>query len=330
VAALATGLVLYFIDAPSKSAYFLKDPPDAALDGIRRPTGIGRLNLYFVLLDQGVPAGIRARALYMGSMYRIGYEAIHLIAISALGVSLAATTFEIGPHAHCPITSGARTIWITGAGLQVIPLILGIYFDDRRARNVRYQGRDEHRPRDIPRELGLAGVAGLLGAAAVVTYLIFPSVPRELAFGGVVLAATAWMRRYFRGYGERNPVGNPIGRSTASVLYCLAVVPAGLLAGVPHNAATGLGAGLAVGWSGMLLLAHALIISRGHEKRLGGSYQTQKTWLQLTFDELKESVESGTLTHLSRSSDTSNALTQPAASREDPEQQTESEGQGES
>lgn len=291
VAALAVGLVLYFIDLPAKTAYALNDQPHQELAewDVQPPPGTGYLNLYFVLLDQQVPSGIRARALYMGSMYRIGYEAIHLLAFAAVGVLTVAAAAAVNVPSSVPVDGDTRLILIVSAGLQLPVVLGGALFDFRRALNPRYgavkTGREALRDvsTDLFRHAGKAGVVAIVGAVFVIAHLIWPGLPRGLAVAGISVALAAWTVRYFRGHGDRKP----ISRSTASAMYGIAVASACLLAGVPEDAAAELTPGLAVGWGAIAILANVLIVSRGHERRLGGSYATQRTWLRMNRPELE-------------------------------------------
>src|SRR6266545_2151956 len=69
--ALLLGFLAYYVDAPAKAAVFSPDQPTSTLAawGVEPPSGMRLLNVYFVLLDEVMPAPIRARALYMGSIY---------------------------------------------------------------------------------------------------------------------------------------------------------------------------------------------------------------------------------------------------------------------
>src|SRR4051794_37330359 len=64
VAALVVGLVLLYLDFPAKSAaYFAPELPTNALKewDMVAPSGMSDLNIYFVMLDEAFPAGIRNR-----------------------------------------------------------------------------------------------------------------------------------------------------------------------------------------------------------------------------------------------------------------------------
>jgi hypothetical protein len=92
VGALVAGLMFYFTDMPARAAVYKPFQPTSELKSWGKPKGgVGLANLYFVMLDTDVPGPIRARALYMGSMYRIGFEAIYLLLGTSVGVLLGAT-----------------------------------------------------------------------------------------------------------------------------------------------------------------------------------------------------------------------------------------------
>src|SRR3954468_727036 len=71
-ATIGMGLLAYFIDVPSRSAIYLRDLPSNYFEENYAPHLKDWLNAFFVVSDETMPPGIRARALYMGSMFRIG------------------------------------------------------------------------------------------------------------------------------------------------------------------------------------------------------------------------------------------------------------------
>jgi hypothetical protein len=96
--ALAAGLLLYFVDLPTKSAgYNQESQPtnylnatygSSADSGGLKPGEI--LNRYLLLLSTEVPGTIRNRTLYMGSMYRIAFESILVAATVGYAVMVGA------------------------------------------------------------------------------------------------------------------------------------------------------------------------------------------------------------------------------------------------
>src|SRR5688500_8855295 len=70
------GLLLYMLDVGSKSAVFRADQPNGLIrEWLDTGEGVPTRTVtraYFYLLDVYMPANIRSRALYMGSIFRIG------------------------------------------------------------------------------------------------------------------------------------------------------------------------------------------------------------------------------------------------------------------
>src|SRR6266496_2231217 len=114
-AALLLGLLFYFVDAPAKAAVFQPlQPTDLLISWGKRPReGVSTLNAYFVMLDTVIPAPIRARALYMGSMYRIGFEAVYMLLTWGL-VILTAPSWSTMP-ADTEWASFTWDMWVTAA-----------------------------------------------------------------------------------------------------------------------------------------------------------------------------------------------------------------------
>jgi hypothetical protein len=93
LAALIIGLFFYFVDAPARAAVTKSLQPTGLLQSWgRKPRDVTMLNVYLYILDTAMPAVIRARSLYMGSIFRVGLEAIYLLFLTASGVLLTAAT----------------------------------------------------------------------------------------------------------------------------------------------------------------------------------------------------------------------------------------------
>jgi hypothetical protein len=138
VAALLVGLLLYFIDYPSRGAAYLSGLPDQELENWNLPKSLNRVNLYFVLMDTDLPGGIRNRALYMGSMYRIGVELAYLLFVTSvcvLGIAL------FLPSSGRPVSAAPiePVLWV-GAGLFALLFAITLGLDASRARKKREIG----------------------------------------------------------------------------------------------------------------------------------------------------------------------------------------------
>ena len=100
LAALVTGIVLLFIDAPSKSAAYNSRLPSDELGkwGVTPPHGSRVQNIFFTMLDEIMPASIRDRSLDMGSIFRIGFEGIYMAAVASIAVMTLILLFPLnGP-----------------------------------------------------------------------------------------------------------------------------------------------------------------------------------------------------------------------------------------
>src|SRR3569833_349823 len=172
--ALMVGLVAYFLDAPAKSAAYRKDTPHGILEewGLKRPEKVrGMVNVYFLLLDDLMPEPIRNRALYMGSIYRIGWEAIYLIGASSIGVVTASAAIAIDSPTH---NYKLPHVVIPGvAALSVVTLALTVHFFAVRLYRERARKKRINALRDACRMMlsqSLHGFCGLpLSLVAAVT-----------------------------------------------------------------------------------------------------------------------------------------------------------------
>lgn len=87
VGSLLLGMFLYFLDFPKKAAIFnTLQPTDHIIYNwcADKPKRMTTINAYFLILDTRAPAAVRARALYMGSMFRIGYESIYMLLAASI------------------------------------------------------------------------------------------------------------------------------------------------------------------------------------------------------------------------------------------------------
>lgn len=307
-AAILIGLIFYFIDAPAKAAVYYQNLPTEHLKdlGITAPAGYRLENLYFVLHDEVIPKSIRARGLYMGSMYRIGLEAIYMLMFTAVGVLVTATILtgegirRINP---------AHPSWVPG----VVGIIASVFFVPYSAE---LESRRRRSGRTIPGEISesIRKQAGKVDLTLVICLVL--QVPfvfdhklfLPAAVISVVVALLWWSMRYFKGYKiAAAPRGSDHGGSNATDLNqrrpltrISAVTAAAAVALlVEFDAVLLIPAGSSITtfdyweWTLAIVLALGLICARGHEKRLGGSYATQNTWLSLHKDELANSYFSG-------------------------------------
>ncbi len=279
VAALLIGLVFYFVDAPAKAAVALPLRPTDILFswGVAPREGTNTVNNYFVMLDDDVPAPVRARALYMGSMYRIGFETVYLLAlVSAALLSLGNWTAS---SLHVDMHRESREIWI-GAAALVLTWLYSLYLD-RAERSKKKKPTDVRSKHFSKFDLLLVIV---LVASHVMLFLKHDHIPGWL----LVLPSAAlfgiWAVRYFRGYSEEQD-GRAVRRPIAAAHACLLLLLAQLsvlstLMFRPYSDAD-LSRNELSTWLACAFAAMVLVCARGHERRLRGAYVTQNTWLVL-------------------------------------------------
>lgn len=292
VAAIVVGLLLYFVDVPTKTPYFRADQPTATLAQFGTPKGGLKIgNLFWVILDREMPPGIKARALYMGSIYRIGYETVCLLALASslvLSQHLWSTTkVRVAPD-KVPLA-----VWL-GIGAAAWLIALAVRVDTkanaRRTKEHRAQGRPTglHRPDLIFVAVAVVAMAGLLVASS------WRSMPRWTLVIPAGAALWWWAVRYYKGYSTTAPATRKgsdtrvaasalraaLLLATSNVLLAIATIGSPVLDGWLDRREHAL-------WTATQIVALALVVARGHERQLGGAYATQRTWLEIERDRLK-------------------------------------------
>lgn len=276
VAALLVGLLLYFIDYPSRGAAYRSGLPDQELKKWGLPRSLNPLNLYFVLMDTDVPGGIRSRALYMGSMYRIGVELAYLLfvtSICVLGIAL------FLPSSGRPVSAAPiePVLWV-GAGLFALLFAITLGLDASRAQSRREIGTRLLKPVKEFRWIDVALL--LISALLIASYLCWEA--DYLAAAAVTVPGLTWAVRYHRGHRDQGYV------STQFALFWLCWCGAALCVlaalNLPQNSTLTLAD--TVGWVGLALLAGITVAARP-EKKLRGIYSTQRLWLQMNREALE-------------------------------------------
>jgi hypothetical protein len=270
VSALLAGLLLYFIDYPSRGAAFRSGLPDKELENWEIPRTLNRLNLYFVLMDTDVPGGIRSRALYMGSMYRIGIELAYLFFItsmSVLGVALFA------PSSGKPeLTASIEPVLWVGAGLFALLLVTTTFLNAARA-----SSKSELWKRLLGpiKEFGRSDLVLLLISALLIAGQLLFDAP-YLAGAAVAVPGLTWAARYHRGH----PGGKHVSTQFALFWLCWCGATLCVLAALDLPQHSTLTLADSVAWIGLGLLAGVTVAARP-EKKLRGIYSTQRLWLQM-------------------------------------------------
>jgi hypothetical protein len=285
VGALFVGLILLFVDAPVKSAaYRNRYLPNREIEDWNVDTKPyrGALNLYFVMLDTSFPATIRNRGLYMGSVFRIGFEGIYLIALTALGVLVTTSAFPDLEPAR-PVTTATRVVLYVAAASSALIFAASLYG------RLLYRSRQtrELTPRaevwkELKEDIRLDGLAFAI-VAAVLFAVFWWKDYRPLGITAVALPIAYWAVVYFIGRPQlenkkepRRALSPPAASFLYGVPFSIACVECALRVG--HGSP--LDTSTALAWAVVALLTGVLIASRGHERKLIGSFQTQVYWMR--------------------------------------------------
>jgi hypothetical protein len=287
VAALLVGLTLLFMDAPVRSAaYRSPDLPDRELRrwNIDVSPYKGYVNLYFVMLDVSFPPMIRNRALYTGAMFRIGFEGIYCVGLTALAVFVTHAAFPAaGPGRGATATT--RAVLFAVAGAHVVALLsslLGWYLH-------RLQRHDTRREalsaiwRELERDIGAAGLLPLLAGVCA----LGPFIDTHEPFVGIIavaLPAAAWAVMFLRGRAQpanRDQPRRPLSPPASVLLYGTACAFAAVEAALRIGPASAVDTQWALAWGAASLIPALLIATRGHERKLIGSFRTQTSWMRM-------------------------------------------------
>jgi hypothetical protein len=289
VASLLIGLVLLFIDMPRKSAAFRNPltPHQELFEWKIDPAPYGdALSLYLAMFDVSFPATIRNRALYMGSIFRIGFEGIYIVGITAIAALAATAAFPyVGPTRSG--TTATRVVLFVVAAAHIV-VFLGacfVRFNYLRTKGgVRLQRKEARKDvsGELAHELGLSGTVSLLTAAYA-----FPAFV-DTHNGYVLLIATlpltsVWAILYYRG---RSPSGKPgrrrirLAPPSAVLLFGLPTSLAALGAGLRLRTDSPLNTQAALAWGAATLAPSLLMLTRGHERKLNGSFTAQTNWMR--------------------------------------------------
>jgi hypothetical protein len=306
VAALFVGLFLLFLDVPAKSAAYRYRLPNLELDAweVQPPAATTTANVYFVLLDEAVPKGVADRALYTGSIFRIGYEAIYLAFLTATAV-VAFAVFTAGHGPQRESGDAVEVALLVGAGLHaclpLIAVITGYFRLARRGVSTSWKRVLDGLRDGVP----LPDRILLLGAALGATWYLNEG-RMVTGIAAIAVPLALWAFRYHRGHRPRDrdiPTWALIRRLAAywrnrnkrprnprppEAVFTLAWAgtTAYVLAAFDLPAHSALDLTAVVGWLTASLFAGVLVIAHGHERKLHASYHTQATWLKLHREEL--------------------------------------------
>ena len=307
VAAVLIGLLFYFVDAPAKATVYSHEQPTDTLRSWKEGTKdqVGTLNAYFVMLDKDVPPGIKVRATYMGSMYRIGYESIYLLVVaSALVLGQTYWTWRSVDVSRSGVPAAVWISMAVGVAMTAFAWYANRVTQARRKQDQRAPTGPALRDYDLV-------VVGL--AAVLLVVVLVTSCWWDLARWVLLIPTTTvlllWGYRYFKGYATTSedrllvraksfvsawrasgykkvpPVRVPVRRATSAFRATRLVVASNILLGLAYLGAPRYDSWLDRTELSMWLLIQAtgvvLVIARGHERRLKGAYATQRTWMTL-------------------------------------------------
>lgn len=285
VSTLVVGLFLHFWDIPAKSAVFAENQPTDYLEGqFPNKTKAELLTAYFAILNTKMEPATKNRALYQGSMFRIGMESILGLALAS-GVVFASSVLDygvnLGHHGRSLRVLGAASL---GVVVGVSVLLSRGYERKRAARYGKNRSGAFRRIKDdlvswncVPYAIFLLGIAGpwyfpLAGSWSDRTSRVISLV----AFG---LCIVHWLRWYI--VGGRSSAGKPAPIHAVSAGVFLAFPFLVLLLAVPPAQHSVLGRSQDfVLWVAVVSLVVLSTVIRGHERKLQGAYASQRHWLK--------------------------------------------------
>ena len=293
---MGLGLVCLFVDFPRLAALYNTDLPSDIFEAHYKQNLEGMpteaRNAFFVVADAAVPSAIRARSLYYGSMFRIGFEAIVFIG------SFQVVPWIVAVHAKgvTPPAATAGYWWLLA--VVAVPLAWPVAVltarDYRKTKSIGQAALAA--PRIIVADLG--PLDGIVLCAAVVCISIGFAIrhgspaTQALFLISISLTSLHWLGRFI--FGRRNPDSPASGikgrkaldRSTILVLFIVATYSAavpGIYRG--HRIFVSDQSRVAI-WLVAAAFTSLLIASRGIEKRLRGGYSTLTSWLKLNPTEI--------------------------------------------
>jgi hypothetical protein len=234
-----------------------------------------------------MPQGVRARALYMGSMYRIGFEALLAFGVTSLSILGWAAT---GAGDGVQIPPGM--FWVAVAVIAASPLWPLTIFVLRQNRRLTAANQTGNwvatrralakAARRVQTDLGSLALAAevvvLFGTALLAAF----TAHRFLVLAGASFLASHWALRFVFGRGPTQLRKRfPVAKFTSSSLFAAAALPLifvvkdGASSRVFHSAPD------MATWLGVTVVTSVLIIANGHARRLKGAYTTQRRWFAL-------------------------------------------------
>jgi hypothetical protein len=286
LASLAIGFVFLFLDVPARAAVYQYDAPERLLRSwtdVEPRGGKSHLNIYYEILDVEMPAGIKTKIYYLAAIYRIGFEGIYLAA-AALPVLVIPVLFPTVAESRGEnSTTALRSLFAAALVAHAVIVAIALW---SRYEQQRRKPRDANRRRDVFRDVrrDLATEIPLvdrvlLGVALVALVLNLLLRWRWVGATSVAVVGAVWAFRYYRGVKLSNRRQN-LHAVTATLTYGLAAMAVCAMGTRWAISESPLSARVIAGWAAVSLIGGALISARAHERRLLGSYSTQRAWLE--------------------------------------------------
>jgi hypothetical protein len=295
VASLVVGLILYFWDLPARSAAFAELQPTNYLEEKFPDFKPGvLLTAYLLILNTKMPANIRNRSLYMGSMYRIGLEMILALSLSSY-IVFGASLFDYGAPVGNSGTAGRVLASLALLVTFFMGLLISRGYERKNARRMRLP--EAGKLREVLKNFldtsmlvyGLGIVAIIVPNLTVLAERLSFARQRGICAAGLVVCAAYWAQRYVRGDQDaNNPRRRQRMQSPASGF--LFAAPLALVLGIYQpGPLTILSTGSSLtAWTAVACLSLLSIMIRGHERKLHGGYRGQTRWLKDNSEEFKD------------------------------------------
>ena len=286
VASLLAGLVLYYWDIPARSAaYTERQPTDTLEKEYPDVSSAALVTVYLNLLNTKMPTTMRNRALYIGSMYRIGLEMILSLALAS-SICIAVSVLDYG--AATPDDHYIKRL--SCAGFIVLTFALGVTinigYERKSASRLRIDAEKTIRSSAVElwrrsSLLYLAGIVLITGPnLKVVSSYTDAGHRRALCIAGMGICMTYWLIRYVQGDRRADcRKRRRLGSVSSGLLYATPIALA--LAIYPARQHSVLNtSGRLYLWTAIACVTLLLIMVRGHERKLHGSYSGQTRWLK--------------------------------------------------
>ncbi len=292
---VVAGFLLRLVDLPSTSAVYRTGQPEdliaswasesnRAKRGNPPSTRVLRRHVFY-LMDVELPPNIRSRSLYQGSIFRIGFEAILMSALSSIGVWL----FVVSEGGDEPTdTSNGVPLGL----VALCALVVGRAFASVRRMK---QGRGSTLAACVAvANEAVKALGVLLTIGFATTVAIAWNAPRfgaheeEVVIASVVIQTLCWVLLFVRGR-RRNGQLHFLDPLTSLLLFSFPAATALYYAkfrtdmSIPQSDESL--------WLGVMILAPILIAARGHERVLRGSYYEVRHWMQLNEYQLRIDIE---------------------------------------